>query len=435
MSKDKQNNMWSARKPMMVGFLALFALVFGVGVWGSVSKIAGAIVASGTIQVESLRQVVQHPDGGVVGEILAREGQRVEAGEVVLRFDDNFLQSQLSIFDGQLSEYAGRKARLRAERDNATDVNFDTAFTARALNEPKLQAVLASQQSLFKARLQTFNQTTAQLRERQSQIQLQIEGATKQVESIERQLELIGKERVDQESLLAKGLAQSSRVLALQREEASLLGRRGELESSIAASAAQIIETELEVLRMASQRREQAETDLQDIEASEIELTERFLTAQETLARLDVRAPVEGIVYNMQVHALRSVVRAADPILYIIPQNRPLIVQARIETVHIDQVNIGQEASLRFSTFEQRTTPEIFGKVSKVSPDVFTDDVTGEQFYLAELVPNEGEIDRLGEVELLPGMPVETFIKTGERTLLNYLLKPFTDYLNRAFRE
>lgn len=435
MSESVDKGVLNARKPLVVGCLALLVLVLGVGVWGSMSKIAGAIVASGTIQVESLRQVVQHPDGGVVGEILVREGQRVEAGEVVIRFDDKFLKSQIAVQDGQLIEYAGRKARLRAERDNATEVKFDEVFTKRALTEPKLQEVLKSQKSLFEARLQTFQQTTAQLRERQSQIKLQIEGAKKQVASLDTQIDLIAKERKDQESLLAKGLAQASRVLALQREEASLLGRRGELESSIAASEAQIIETELEVLRMASQRRENAETDLQDIEASEIELSERLLTSQETLARLDVRAPAEGIVYNMQVHALRSVVRPADPILFIIPQDRPLIVQARIETVHVDQVGIGQDASLRFSTFDQRTTPEIFGTVSKVSADVFTDDVTGAQFYLAELLPNAGEIERLGDVELLPGMPVEAFIKTGERTPLNYLLKPFTDYLNRAFRE
>jgi len=159
------------------------------------------------------------------------------------------------------------------------------------------------------------------------------------------------------------------------------------------------------------------------------------LVAKETLKRLDVRAPVAGIVYGMQVHALRSVVRPADPILYIIPQDQPLVVQARIETIHVDQVSVGQPASLRFSTFDLRTTPEIFGTVSKVSADVFTDEVTGEQFYTAELVPNIGEIERLGQVELLPGMPVETFIKTGDRTPLNYLVKPFADYFNRAFRE
>jgi len=435
MSEELENQKWSAKVPLVVGFLALISLVAGIGIWGSMTRIAGAIVASGTIQVESLRQVVQHPDGGVVGEILARDGQKVEAGEVVLRFDDNFLRSQIAVVDGQLSEYAGRKARLRAERDNETVLKFDAAFEERANNEPKLGEILETQTSLFNARLSTFQRTQEQLKERQSQIKLQIEGAKKQIESLDRQIELIAKERTDQEGLLAKGLAQASRVLALQREEARLLGRRGEVDSGIAASSAQIIETELEALRLAAQRREQSETELQDIETGEIELIERLQIATETLARLDVRAPTSGIVYGMQVHALRSVVRPADPILYIIPQDQPLLVQARIETIHVDQVGIGQDASLRFSTFDQRTTPEIFGSVSNVSADVFTDEVTGAQFYTAELIPNEGEIDRLGDVELLPGMPVEAFIKTGDRTPLNYLLKPFMDYFNRAFRE
>jgi HlyD family secretion protein len=434
---NTQNDMkkYSARTPMIAGIFALTVLFLGIVVWGSMTRIAGAIVASGTIQVESLRQVVQHPDGGVVGEILAREGARVSAGDIVLRFDDNFLKSQESVLDGQLSEYAGRKARLRAERDGTTELTFDTAFETRAKSDPKLREILANQTSLFNARLETFTRTTEQLGERQSQIKLQITGREEQVKSLDRQIELIAQERKDQEGLLAKGLAQASRVLALQREEASLLGERGEITASIAASKAQIIETELESLRMAAERREQAQTEIQDIETSEIELLERLLVAKETLKRLDVRAPVSGIVYSMQVHAVRSVVRPADPILFIIPQDQPLVVQARIETVHIDQVTIGQAASLRFSTFDQRTTPEIFGAVSKVSADVFTDEVTGAQFYTAELVPNAGEIDRLGDVELLPGMPVEAFIKTGERTPLNYLLKPFTDYFNRAFRE
>jgi HlyD family secretion protein len=426
---------YSARKPMIVGVLALLALILGIGVWGSMTRIAGAIVASGTIQVESLRQVVQHPDGGVVGEILAREGQRVSAGDVILRFDDNFLKSQETVLDGQMSEFAGRKARLRAERDGSDQVKFDPEFENRAKTDENLRDILAKQTSLFNARLETFDRTTEQLTERKSQIKLQITGREEQVKSLDRQIELIAKERIDQEGLLAKGLAQASRVLALQREEASLLGQRGEIIASIAASRAQIIETELESLRMAAQRREQAQTELQDIQTNEIELLERLLVAKETLNRLDVRAPVSGIVYGMQVHAVRSVVRPADPMLYIIPQDQPLVVQARVETVHVDQVTIGQPASMRFSTFDQRTTPEIFGAVSKLSADVFTDEVTGEQFYTAELVPNAGEIERLGDVELLPGMPVEAFIKTGDRTPLNYLIKPFTDYFNRAFRE
>ncbi|GLQ35688.1 HlyD family type I secretion periplasmic adaptor subunit [Amylibacter marinus] len=426
---------WSARRPIIVGGIAIVCLVLGLGFWGSFTKISGAVVSSGMIQGEALRQVVQHPDGGVVGAIMARDGDSVAAGDVLIRFDDTLLKSQISILEGQYIESAARLVRLRGERDGTAALAFDLPADPALGQTEKAQQIFAAQNSLFLARLDSYQQTRKQLVERKSQIGLQVGGAEAQLAALARQITLIGAERADQEDLLAKGLAQASRVLALQREEARLLGQRGELEASIATSQAQMIEIDIEVLRLASERRETAETDLQEINASQLQLSEQLFSARETLSRMEVRAPMAGIVHGMAVHARRSVVRAAEPILYIIPQNQPFIVQSRIEAVHVDQVYVGQGASLRFSTFDQRTTPEIFGTVRTISADVIEDERTGVPYYTAEITPNAGELVRLGDVELLPGMPVEAFLKTAERTPISYLTKPFTDYFNRAFRE
>ena len=426
---------WSAKKPMWLGMLAVLTLFGVLGVWGNFATISGAIISSGMIQVESLRQVVKHPKGGVVGAIDVKESDTVDAGQVLIRFDDTLLQSQLSTVDSQLKELLARRARLEAERDNLDSLEFSPELVSLAQTDTATLQLMQGQTRLFEARRDTLRQQIEQLTERKAQIRLQIKGVQAQLAASSEQVVLIGKELVDQQGLLDKGLAQAGRVLSLQREASRLNGAIGELESSVARGEAQIIETDIQILQLSGQRREEAITTLRDLTYSEIEMVERKLSLDETLARMDVRAPMAGVVYGLTVHALRSVVRPADPILYVVPSDSPLVISSRIEAIHVDQVHVGQAASLRFSTFDQRTTPEIFGKVVKVSADVFRDEVTGGTYYSAEIEPNEGEMERLGDVELLPGMPVEAFIKTADRSPLSYLTKPFTDYFNRAFRE
>jgi HlyD family secretion protein len=426
---------WTSGGPLWSGVIALILLIFGVGFWGVTTKISGAVVATGMIQVENLRQIVQHPTGGVVGEILVSEGDTVTAGQIVLRFDDALVQSELTIIDGQLDEIQARKSRLKAERDQKENIKFEQDLLTRGANNPEVSELIEGQKNLFYARKESAQKEIEQLTERKTQIALQIEGNTAQLKSLELQLDLVGQELTDQQTLLAKGLAQASRVLALLREQARLHGQVGELQSVAARGAAQIVETELEILKLTSQRRENALDELRQIEYTAIELTERALSLRETLSRLEVRTPTSGIVFGLTVFAVRSVVRAADPILYVIPQDQPMVITSKIEAIHIDQVRQGQDATLRFSTFDQRTTPEVFGRVTMVSADIFTDETTGLSYYAAEILPNSGEIERLGHVELLPGMPVEAFIKTDERTPISFLVKPMTDYFNRAFRE
>jgi HlyD family secretion protein len=426
---------WSAKKPMTFGMVAVLFLFGVLGVWGNFATISGAIISSGMIQVESLRQVVQHPQGGVVGSIDVKEGDVVRAGQVLIRFDDKLVRSQLTTVDNQLKDIQARRARLEAERDGAESLTFAPALMALAKIDSATKLLIQGQTRLFEARRQSLEAQIKQLMERKAQIRLQIEGVDAQLVASKEQVVLIGKELKDQQGLLDKGLAQASRVLSLQREASRLNGTIGELESSAARGGAQIIETDIQILQLSGARREEAISMLRDMTYTEIEMVERKLSLEETLARMDVRAPMSGVVHGLTVHALRSVVRPADAILYVVPSESPLVITSRIEAIHVDQVHVGQDASLRFSTFDQRSTPEIFGKVVKVSADVFRDEVTGISYYSAEIEPNEGEIDRLGDVELLPGMPVEAFIKTADRSPLSYLTKPFTDYFNRAFRE
>ena len=426
---------WSAKMPMWFGMLSV-AILFGVlGVWGNFATISGAIISTGMIQGESLRQVVQHPQGGVVGAIDVKEGDRVEAGQVLIRFDDKLLRSQLTTVDSQLKEIFARRARLIAERDDADSLVFTPELVELGKTDQSTVQLMQGQTRLFEARRKSLQQQTKQLNERKVQIRLQIKGVEAQLVSSSEQAALIQQELAGQQSLLDKGLAQAGRVLSLQREASRLNGSVGELKSSAARGEAQIIETDIQILQLSSARREEAITTLRDLTYTEIEMIERKLSLDETLSRMDVRAPMSGIVHGLTVHALRSVVRAADPILYVVPSDSALVISSRIEAIHVDQVHVGQDASLRLSTFDQRTTPEIFGKVVKVSADVFQDEVTGGSYYSAEIEPNAGEMDRLGDVELLPGMPVEAFIKTEDRSPLSYLTKPFMDYFNRAFRE
>lgn len=426
---------WTSRTPTVIGLLAVVSLFLGLGVWGTQSRIAGAVVARGMIQVESLRQVVQHPDGGVVGTIRVTDGDKVEAGEILIRFDDTLLLSEIAIVDGQIAESMARRARLQAERDGLDDVEFAADLLERAKTDAKIADLVSDERQLFRTRLEFVQKEAEQLAERKEQIKGQLAGVESQLAATRTQLDLISQELADQQQLLDQGLVQATRVLALRREEARLLGELGELQSVVGRGNAQLIETDIEILKLQSQRQQDALAELREIEFRMIELTQRSLSAQETLSRMDVRAPMSGVVHGMTVHALRSVVKGAEPILYIVPQDSPMLVKSRIDAIHIDQVHVGQEAALRFSTFDQRSTPEVIGHVAKVSADVFTDDVTGLTYYSADIIPVPEELEKLGDVELLPGMPVEAFIKTGERTPLSYLAKPLMDYFNRAFRE
>jgi HlyD family type I secretion membrane fusion protein len=426
---------WTAWLPLAVGFGAIALLIGAIGIWSVRTQIAGAIIANGMIQVENNRQVIQHPQGGVVGEILAKDGDRVTAGDVVLRLDGSQTRSELTIIEGQLHEILARKARLVAERDGLDDLAIPPELAKDAASDPGVQDLIDGQRRLFWARNDSLARENELLTEQITQTENQIAGAKAQRVGYDRQHELVTIELTDSQTLLNKGLMQASRVHSLEREQARLTGEIGELDATSAQLRGEIAGLGIQRLKLGTGRREEAISTLRDLQYQEIELVERRLSTRETLSRLDIRSPVSGIVYGSQIFAIQAVVSAADPIMYVIPKDQPLLVSARVDAIHVDQVHIGQDATLRFTSFDQRFTPEVFGHVAKISADVYKDEVTGASYYVAEILPNDGEIHKLGQVELLPGMPVEAFIRTEDRTPLSYLLKPMTDYFHKAFRE
>ena len=434
MSETAEPN-WSAKRILWAGLLTLAVLVFGLGAWSVFTSIAGAIVASGVIEVASTRQIVQHDEGGVVAEILVADGDTVEAGATLIRLDGTLLNSELAIVEGQLFELQARLDRLRAERDEADSITFDQNLLHLAETSFEVQKVVAGQADLFVARLTSANEETAQLAERKTQLLQQIIGIEAQMVATSRQHGIVASELTGQETLLGNGLTQLSQVSALQREEASLSGRLGELTATLAQVRGQIAEIEIEILRLTSSRREEAITTLLELQYNAVELIERRLSLSERINRLDIKAPRAGVIYGVQIKTLRAVITAAEPILYVVPADSFLVIRTRINAINIDQLELKQEATLRFSAFDTCTTPELDGYVTNISADIFTDETTGASFYTAELLPMEGEVEKLNDNQILLGMPVEVLIRTGDRSPMDYLLKPLAGYFYRAFRE
>jgi HlyD family secretion protein len=430
-----EQSTFSARRPILIGALSLLVLVGGFGSWAVLTSISGAIIASGRIEVDQNRQVVQHPTGGVVSEILIKEGDLVEAGASLLRLDTAALISQQTITENQLYELMARRGRLEAEINGLDEAKFDPLLVAAAAQNDAVRELMQGQSNLLRARADTIANAITQLRKRASQIDSQITGINAQRTALERQLELIRQELASQQTLLDRGLAQATRVLSLQREESRLAGTMGELDAQKAQAEGRITEIDIEILNLGTQRREEALTNQRDLQYRELELLEKRSALTDEIARMDIAAPVSGIVYGLRVSTPRSVIRPADPILFLIPQDRPLVIMAQVDIIDIDKVFIGQEVNLRFAALDQRLTPEVFGKVSQISADAFSDEVTKASYYRAEIVINPGEMSKLPDnATLLPGMPVEAFIRTADRTPIAFLVKPLTDYFAKAFR-
>jgi HlyD family secretion protein len=429
------NGHWPAGRYLAIGFLAIVLLVGGVGGWAALARISGAVIASGTVEVEGNRQIVQHPTGGVIEAIHVRDGDHVEAGAVLVRFEGDKLRSDLAVVEGQYFEIIARKNRLAAERDGAETITFEPELLARAELLPDATSLLAAQVQQFEAHSRGLEEEEAALRERMGQISRQIEGMAAQRDAVVRQAELLAREIGAQETLYAQGLTRQTQLLTPQRELARLEGDAGQIEASTAEGAARIAEIEIEILRLGSERRKAAIAELRDLEYREIELRERRTSLREEVARLELRAPVAGVIYGSTADTLRGVVRPAEPIMFVVPRQATLIVRARIAPIHIDQVHDGQLAVLRFPAFNARTTPEVEGAVAKVSADAIRDERTGESYYSAEIRLLAAAQATLAGTALLPGMPVEAFIQTEERSPMSYLVKPFADYFNKAFRE
>jgi HlyD family secretion protein len=426
---------WTPRGALRLGFLTALLLVGGFGGWSIFASISGAVVAPGMLRVETNRQVVQHRDGGVVAEILVDEGDVVEAGQVLIRLDSTEIAAELGIVESRLFDVLARLGRLEAEQDGADTIDYDPELLDLAREDPAVEALLVGQRGLFNARRETVQRETDQLRERQVQIREEITGFEAQVDSVTSQLSFIEQELGDQQSLLDRGLTQASRVLALERERARLTGEFGALTARIAQARGRITEIELQIVGREATRREEAIAELRDLKASEAELRERRLALSARLSRLEIKAPRAGTVLNQTVFNENAVIRPAEPVMFVVPNETSLVVDASIEPTNINQVYPGQAARLRFSAFNQRTTPEIDGLLERVAPDALTNEQTGMSYYTAEVSITEEGLRQLEGLTLVAGMPVEVFLQTGDRSPLSYFMRPFTDYFARSMRE
>lgn len=419
----------SARGAVLAGGLSVLVLLTGTVGWAWGARISGAVIAPGQVGVSRHAQVVQHPEGGVVVGIHARDGDRVSAGEPLIELEGAAVRTELAIVEDQHDEVMARRGRLEAERSGAGEIVFPEGISAGSAD------LMRGQEALFRARAETLDRTLEQIGKQIEQIRDEMSGMRAQAAALSEQRSLVGEELENTQSLLDKGLAQAPRVLALRREAAGLDGQVAQVEAGIAQAKTRITGLELEALRAQSERREEAERELRDLGPREMELAERRASLSRQVAELEVRAPVSGIVHEMRVNTPRSVIRPAEAVLNIIPQDRPLIITAHVSPVNVDEVRAGQEVRVRFSSFSSRTTPEILGVLERVSADAVQDERTGAAHYLAEVSVTPEEMARIGDDPLLPGMPAEVFILTGERSPAAYLLSPLTDYFKRAFRE
>ena len=420
------------RRRLLMGLVLTALLVGGLGGWGAVASISSAVIAPGLIVVDGHGKKVQHPTGGVIGEILVKGGSKVEAGEVVIRLDPTQTRAALGVVTSQQVQLEGRRARLAAERDQAKAVTF-----AKGYIESSAEAadIAQSEQRLYAARISAKEGQKSQLAERIGQFRKEIEGLQSQLLAKETEVKLVTEEYERVNDMYKKQLTPITRVLTAERDVTRLQGEQGALVSNVARAKGQISETEVQIISLDQTMQSESMKELREVEARLAELAERRNAAQDQLDRIDIKAPRSGVVHELQVHTVGGVIQPAETLMTIIPSDDKLAVEVRIAPTDIDQVTIGQKATLRFSAFNQRTTPEFIGEIQQIAGDLTKEPQTGVSYYVARIAISEEHQDDVRALKLVPGMPVETFVETGSRTAISYLFKPFSDQISRAFRE
>lgn len=413
------------------GLLLVAFMVTTLLAWGVFAQIAGAVVAAGRVAVESSVKKVQHREGGIVSDLLVRDGQHVTAGQVLVRLDSTISSANAIGVTDEFDQLTARRLRLDAERRGLADIGVSSPAGASA----NFQAMLAAERRLMATRGAARRQRKAQLQEQITQSMKEIEGVQAQVVSQERQQVLIEGELAGVRSLYDRGFAPVTRLNELSRESERLTGQRGELTASVARNRTRISEIRLQILQVDSEAMAEVMAELKETEIKLTQLTEQKVTADDQMRRVDIRSPVSGYVQQLAVHTKGGVISPGETLMLIVPENDALVVQAKIDPQHIDQVQAGRPAHVRFTSFSSRRTPELSGKVDMVSADAETDQQTGLTYYTARLSLDRGALPAALVGRLVPGMPAEVQIETGSRSALSYLLKPLADQLHRSFRE
>ena len=424
----------SIRRYTIAGVAVVAFLTLGVGVWATTVEIAGALIAPGTIVVESNIKKVQHPTGGVVGELRVKDGDRVKVGDMLVRLDDTITRANLAIVTKTLTELYARKARLSAERDSSDRVKFPDELMQQA-DRPEIAEVLGAETKLFELRRSARAGQKSQLRERINQAEEEIIGFASQKAAKEKEVDFIQHELTGVRDLYQKNLVPITRLNQLEREATRLGGERGQLVAATAQAKGKIAELQLQIIQVDQDLSSEVAKEMREIDGRIGEFVERKVSALDQLKRTDIRSPQDGTVFQSTVHTVGGVIPAGEPIMMIVPDSDRLTIEAKVNPQDIDKVALGQSATLRFSAFNMRTTPEIFGTVSQISADITTDQRTNQSYYTIRIAMPPEQVARLGNVKLVPGMPVEAFVKTDDRTVMSYLVKPLSDQINRAFRE
>ena len=426
---DKIKN--SLRTHMLVGIVILGVLIGGIGSWAMFTEISGAVVASGNVVVETNTRQVQHQEGGIVKSIYVKNGDVIEAGDLLIQLDDTITNANLSVIVKQLIDLYAQEARLKAEQVRADEI----VFAANDFGEDEQRDIRESQIKLFEARKNSLDGKRQQLREQIIQFESKIVGLEAQRQAKLSETKIVEAELANLDNLLDQQLVSASRVTVLNRDIVALKGEIGGFTSEIAQTKEAISERNIQILQLDEEFLASVLEEIQDVRSQIGNLEEQKIAAEDELRRIDIIAPLDGFVHNLAVTTIGGVLGPREVAMSIVPKNDLLVVEAQVQPINIDQISPAQNARIRLPSFDQRTTPELSAKVETISADLLRDDATGAQFYKVRLKISEDELTKLEGKSLVPGMPVETFIQTDERTVMSYLLKPIRDQISHAMRE
>ena len=435
MDREVTPALHSIQRYTIVGALMFGFVTFGIGGWAATSQLSGAVIGQGVVVVDSSVKKVQHATGGIVGELRVRDGDRVKAGDILIRLDETQTLANATIMTKSYDELLARQARLEAERDGAAQIAYPPALQDRAKDSVEVARAITAETTLFGLRRQSRAGQKAQLGERKAQLQDEIKGYNGQADAKQKEVDYIRQELEGVRTLWQKNLVPITRLTALERDGARLEGERSQLSGMMAQSKGKIAEIELQIIQIDQDLRTEVGKDLIETRSKLSELTERKTAAVDLLNRIDIRAPQTGRVHQLSVHTVGGVISPGEQIMLIVPDADALAVEVKVAPRDIDQVYPGQTATMQFAAFNQKTTPEVDGEVSMVAADLTQDQRTGTSYYTARILLKAEEFERLAPAKLVPGMPVDVFFKTPSRTALSYLVKPLVDQASRAFKE
>ncbi|WP_298422509.1 HlyD family type I secretion periplasmic adaptor subunit [Rhodoblastus sp.] len=436
MDRAMTSALHSIQRHLIVGMILVGCVTFGVGGWAATARIAGAVIGQGVVVVDSNVKKVQHSAGGVVEELRVRDGDRVQAGDILVRLDPTQTLANATAVSQSLDELLAREARLEAERDGDDQIAFTNALLDRAkAPHSEAERAVAAERKLFDLRREARIGQKAQLKERCSQLQEEINGYLGQVDAKQKEVDLIRQELDGVRGLYDKKLVPLTRLNGLERDSARLEGERSQLSGMVAELKAKIAETQLQIIQVDQDLRSEVAKDLTETRSKLSELAERKIAADDQLKHVDIRAPQSGRVHELAVHTVGGVIAPGEQIMLIVPDNDALAVEAKFAPRDIDQVHVGQKVQMRFTAFDQKTTPEVEGRIAVVSADLLQDQRSGQSYYTVRIEFNADELVSKESKKVVPGMPVEVFVETPERTVLSYLTKPLLDQARHAMKE